>query len=422
MSSAARPALVELLVSAFQAGLAELDPADLVERALDPPARGLAALRGPGATGRIALLAVGKAALAMARGARRAWGDRIEGGLVVTIDGPGADEGALGGIEVCRAAHPIPDERSVAAAEAALALAGGLGPDDQLLALVSGGASALLAAPPLGVPLADKRALVAALLDAGAPIHDVNLVRRHLSRVKGGRVAAATAPAAVLTLILSDVIGGLPHDIGSGPTVPDPTRLDDALAALRRWAPAYAHLAPALAGSPPRRAGPPPEARVLAEPATLAERTAAALCRAGLRARAAPAEQGEARVMTERRIALARALSPGEAIVLACEPTLALPARRGAGGRAGWVALAAMRALPPDTALLCAASDGVDGSSGAAGAVVTRAAADAAGADAIDAALTGFDDAPLHRALGTRIEGAPTGHNLADLHIVARAL
>jgi hydroxypyruvate reductase len=105
-------------------------------------------------------------------------------------------------------------------------------------------------------------------------------------------------------------------------------------------------------------------------------------------------------------------------VAIPCEPTLALPAHRGSGGRAGWVALAAMRGLPPDTALLCAASDGVDGTSGAAGAAVTS--ADAADPAAIEAALKAFDDAPLHRALGTSLEGAPTGHNLTDLHIVAR--
>jgi len=123
VSSAVRPALRELLVSAFLAGLAEIDPADLVERALAPT---------EGARGRVALLAVGKAALAMARGAGRAWGDRIAAGLVVTVDGAGAGDGEPRGVEVRRAAHPVPDERSVAAAEAALALATALAPADQL--------------------------------------------------------------------------------------------------------------------------------------------------------------------------------------------------------------------------------------------------------------------------------------------------
>ncbi|WP_437338247.1 DUF4147 domain-containing protein [Sorangium sp. So ce394] len=424
--SAALDALRAALVSAFRAGLAELDPAGLVERALDAEA---GARRG-----RVVVIAAGKAALGMARGALRSWGDGIAGGLAVTVADPATpardphvaqvdpEEAALRPLRLMRAAHPIPDARSVEAAEAALAAATALGPDDLLLALISGGASALLAAPPEGVSLADKQALVAALLEGGAPIQEVNLVRRHLSRIKGGRLAAAAAPARVLTLLMSDVVGGLPHDISSGPTVPDPTRVEDALAALHRRAPRLARLAPALSESLKPADARLVEARVLADPDKLAERVAAALADgAGLRAVAAPAEDGDARAIVERRLALARALARGEAVVIPCEPTLALPARRGAGGRAGWIALAAMRDLPPGVALLCAASDGADGSSGAAGAVVARSAAAAMDDRAIDAALAGFDDAAAHRALGTRVETGPTGHNLTDLHIVARA-
>ncbi|WP_437562642.1 DUF4147 domain-containing protein [Sorangium sp. So ce542] len=424
--SAALDALRAALVSAFRAGLAELDPAGLVERALDAEA---GARRG-----RVVVIAAGKAALGMARGALRSWGDGITGGLAVTVADPATpargphvapsdpEEAALRPLRLMRAAHPIPDARSVEAADAALAAAAALGPDDLLLALISGGASALLAAPPEGVSLADKQALVAALLEGGAPIQEVNLVRRHLSRIKGGRLAAAAAPARVLTLLMSDVVGGLPHDISSGPTVPDPTRVEDALAALHRRAPRLARLAPALSESLKPADARLVDARVLADPDELAERVAAALAdSAGLRAVAAPAEDGDARAMVERRLALARALAPGEAVVIPCEPTLALPARRGAGGRAGWIALAALRDLPPDVALLCAASDGADGSSGAAGAVVAQPAAAAMDDRAIDAALTAFDDAAAHRALGTRVETGPTGHNLTDLHIVARA-
>ncbi|WP_437593268.1 DUF4147 domain-containing protein [Sorangium sp. So ce1000] len=413
------------LVSAFRAGLAELDPAGLVERALDAEA----GARG----GRVFVIAAGKAAPGMARGALRRWGDRIAGGLVISVAAPAPaardektsptdpEEAALRPLRLMRAAHPIPDARSVDAAEAALAVAAALGPDDLLVALLSGGASALLAAPPPGVSLADKQAVVAALLEAGAPIQDVNLVRRHLSRIKGGRLAAAAAPARVLTLLMSDVVGGLPHDVGSGPTVPDPTRVEEALAALDRWAPRFARLAPAFSESLKPADARRVDARLLADPDKLAERVAVALAdRTGLRAAAAPAEDGDARTIVERRLALARTLAPGEAAVIPCEPTLALPSERGAGGRAGWIALAALRGLPPDVALLCAASDGVDGSSGAAGAAVARAAAAAMDDSTIDAALARFDDAVVHRALGTRVETGATGHNLTDLHIVAR--
>ncbi|WP_438010309.1 glycerate kinase [Sorangium sp. So ce321] len=423
--SAALDGLRAALVTALRDGLAELDPAGLVERALD------AEVAAPG--GRVFVVAAGKAALGMARGALRSWGDRVAGGLAVTVatpavparDQPSAlvdpEEAALRPLRVMRAAHPIPDARSVDAAEAALAVAAALGPGDLLLALISGGASALLAAPPAGVSLAEKQALVAALLEGGAPIQEVNLVRRHLSRIKGGRLAAAAAPARVLTLLMSDVVRGLPHDISSGPTVPDPTRVEEALAALERWAPQLSRLAPALSESLKPADAPLLGARMLADPDRLAERVAAALAaRTGLRAVAAPAEDGDARAMVERRLALARRLAPGEAAVIPCEPTLSLPAQRGAGGRAGWIALAALRGLPPDVALLCAASDGADGSSGAGGAVVASAAATAMDDRTIDAALARFDDAAVHRALGTRVETGPTGHNLTDVHIVAR--
>ncbi|WP_437692502.1 DUF4147 domain-containing protein [Sorangium sp. So ce176] len=424
--SAALDGLRAALVGALRAGLAELDPAGLVERAIDAEAAT--------PSGRVVVIAAGKAALGMAQGALRSrWADRIAGGLAVTVAaaalsardphaaGSDPDEAALRPLQVMRAAHPIPDDRSMAAAATALAIVAALGPDDLLLALISGGASALLSAPPPGVSLADKQALVAALLEGGAPIQDVNLVRRHLSRIKGGRLAAAAAPARVLTLLMSDVVGGLPHDISSGPTVPDPTRVEEARAALDRWAPQLSRLAPALSESLKPADAPLLETRLLAGPEELAERVAAALAaRTGLRAVAAAAEEGDARAIVERRLALARALAPGEAAVIPCEPTLALPAERGAGGRAGWIALAALRDLPPDVVLLCAATDGADGSSGAAGAVVARAAAAAMDDRAIEAALARFDDAAAHRALGTRLEIGPTGHNLTDVHIVAR--
>lgn len=419
------------LVDALRAGLAELDPAGLVERALG--ARDAPDVDAGASSGRVVVLAAGKAALGMARGALRAWGDRIAGGLAVTVAAPAPcardvqaatsdpEEAALRPLRVLRAAHPIPDGRSVDAAAAALAIADALGPDDLLLALVSGGASALLAAPPPGVSLADKQALVTALLEGGAPIQEVNLVRRHFSRIKGGRLAAAAAPARVLTLLMSDVVGGLPHDISSGPTVPDPSRVEEARAALERRAPQLSRLAPALSESLKPADAPIVEARMLADPERLAERVAAALAaQTGLRAVAAPAEDGDARAIAARRLALARALAPGEAVVIPCEPTIALPAERGAGGRAGWIALAALRDLPPDVALLCAASDGADGSSGAAGAVVDSALATAMDPRAIEAALARFDDAAAHRALGTRLDLGPTGSNLTDVHIVAR--
>jgi hydroxypyruvate reductase len=399
------------LRAALDEALMALDPAALVRAALPgaPPVRG-----------RVVVIAAGKAAPAMARGALARWPDRVADALVITV--PPLPAGAAldprGRARVRGAAHPIPDERSVAAATEALAMAGALGPDDLLLALISGGASALLAAPPDGMTLAEKQGVVAALLDRGVAIRDVNLVRRHLSRIKGGRLARAAAPADTLTLLVSDVIGGAAPDIGSGPTVADPSTVEEARAVVARAGlPALPWLAESLKPGEPARAG----ARILADPATLGRVLGDALRRRGMRVTVDPPEEGDAAAVVARRLARAATLVPGEAVVIPCEPTISLPAARGRGGRAGWIALAASRGLPPGVVLLCAASDGCDGSSGAAGAMVTREDAARAGDDAIDAALDSCDDASVHRALGTHLAGGPTGQNLADVHVLARA-
>lgn len=395
----------DALAGALREALATVDPAEATRAALhaEAPPRG-----------RVLLVAAGKAAPAMAAGALAAWGARIDEGLVVSNAGAAMDAR----ITVRVAPHPMPDERSVAAADEALARAARLGEGDLLLALISGGASALLAAPPAGTTLAEKQALVSALLDRGVEIREVNLVRRHASRVKGGRLARAAAPARVLTLATSDVIGGAPHDIGSGPSVADPTTLDDARWVLERAgiaAPAW------LEESLKPSDGPGAQTRVVLDPSALGCALGAALARRGLMVHVDPPEAGDAHDVVERRLARAARLAPGEAVVVACEPTIALPAARGRGGRAGWIALAAMRRLPPGVTLLCAASDGVDGSSGAAGAIVR--AEDAARIEGaqIDAAIAGYDDASAHEALGTHLAGGPTGHNLADVHALIKA-
>lgn len=414
-----------LLIGALREALSDLDPARLVREALPPL---------PPKRARVRVIAAGKAAVAMARGALERWPDRIEDALVVTVD-PLATAPDTPRITSMAAAHPVPDERSVAAAEEALARAASLGPNDLLVALISGGASALLSAPPRGMPLADKQALVAALLSRGAPIHEVNLVRRHLSRIKGGRLALAAAPARVLTLLLSDVIGGALHDVGSGPTVPDPTTVEEARSIVHRFVPEFTALSlleesikpeteVTLVGALTRI---PLETRVraqlLADPAALSRAVGAKLERAGLRVAIEAPESDDASDVVERRIERARALGPGEAVVIACEPLLRLPRERGRGGRAGWIALAAMRRLPAGVTLLCGASDGVDGNGGNGGAVVLGGALLSAGVDdaAIDAALRGFDDATIHAALGSHLEGGASGHNLTDVHVLARS-
>jgi hydroxypyruvate reductase len=415
----ARP-LRELLPAAFRQALADLDPARLVCEALPEVAPG---------RGRVRVIAAGKAALGMTRGALERWPERIDDALVITVD-PLPAELCHPRIAARAAAHPVPDGRSVAAAEEALARAASLGPDDLLIALISGGASALLAAPRQGMPIAEKQALVTALLDRGAPIQAVNLVRRHLSRIKGGRLALAATPARVLTLILSDVIGGAPHDVGSGPTVPDPTTVSEAAAILRRFAPelrAEALLEESVKPETEVLPGVPfgrrIDARILADPTALARALGSQLARAGLEVSIEGPEEVDADLIVERRIARAASLRRGEAVVIACEPLLRLPSCRGRGGRAGFIALAAMRRLSPGVAMLCGASDGVDGTSGAGGAVVEGDAAlwQGVGDAAIDDALERFDDAAIHQRLGSHIEGGASGHNLTDVHVLARA-
>jgi glycerate 2-kinase len=412
-------ALRRALEGAFREGLADLDPAGLVARALpEKPPEGA----------RVRIVAAGKAAAGMARGALERWGDRVEATLVVTVEGAKVDwEGlALRSTpEVTHAAHPLPDERSRRAALAALDLARGMGPDDLLLALVSGGCSSLVALPAEGLGLDDKRRVVRALLEGGAPIQDCNLVRRHLSRIKGGRLAVAAAPAAVWTFVIGDVIGGALADIGSGPTVPDPSTTAEARAVLARYAPALLgegvdrHLVdtPSRSSFPARL-----EATLLAGPEDLGRVVAARLAALGFTVTTGSPEGGDVHAVVARRIAKAAELDRGAAFVMPCEPTVTLPERRGLGGRAGWVALRAMRELPPGVALLCGASDGADGSSGLAGAVVSPLAARGAYASWLDRALAEFDDARAHRALGTAIDTGPTGQNLADVHILARCV
>lgn len=406
---AGRAALTATLRAALAEGLAELEPGALVQAALPPL---------PPKHARVVVVAAGKAAAAMARGALARWSGRIDRVLVVTAAGVDASEVAAGAatvaVEVLHAAHPLADARSVAAAERALELAAALGPRDLLLALVSGGASALLAAPLASSSLPDKLRVVRALLDAGAPIREVNTVRRHLSRIKGGRLAAAAHPARVLSLVVSDVIGGEPWDVGSGPTVADPTTAADARAVLQRRTPSLAavDLAPPCGALRAR-------ARIVAGPDDLARAVARALARRGFAARALPGDEGDVDAIAASRVACARRLAPGEALVIPSEPTVTLPAVKGRGGRAGRTALAAARSLPVGVALLCAATDGVDGTSGHAGALVTRDdfIDDAA---AVDDALARFDDGPLHERLGTALPGGATGHNLTDVHVLAR--
>jgi len=185
----------------------------------------------PAAGGRTLVIGAGKGAAAMAKVVEERWSGPLEG-LVVTRYGHGAE---CKRIEVVEAAHPVPDEAGRGAAARMLQMVGNLSETDLVLCLISGGGSALLALPADGIALEQKQAINKALLKSGAAIADMNCVRKHLSAIKGGRLALACAPARVVTLLISDVPGDDPGVIASGPTLPDPTTCAEALAILRKY-------------------------------------------------------------------------------------------------------------------------------------------------------------------------------------------
>lgn len=213
----------DLLRRMFDAAVASAQPALCVPPHLPTPRQ----LEG----GRLIVIGAGKASAAMAEAVEAHWSGPLSG-LVVTRYGYGAP---CSRIEIVEAAHPVPDAAGLEAAQRMLELVRGLKPEDTVLCLISGGGSALLPMPLPGLTLEDKQAINQALLQSGATIGEMNCVRRHLSAIKGGRLAAACHPARVITLLMSDVPGDSPVDIASGPTVADPSTCADALAIVRRY-------------------------------------------------------------------------------------------------------------------------------------------------------------------------------------------
>ncbi|HEU0300816.1 MAG TPA: DUF4147 domain-containing protein, partial [Longimicrobium sp.] len=332
---------------------------------------------------RVLVIGAGKAAARMAAGALEVLGERIAGGTVTTKDGHGA---ALPRIDVWEAAHPVPDTRGMAGATEALRLAREAGPRDLVLCLLSGGASALWASPAPGVTLTQLQEVTDALLRSGATIQEINTVRKHLSRIGGGWLARAAAPARVVALAVSDVVGGAPDVIASGPTVPDPTTYADALEVLmerevRAPASVLAHLQAGDAGELPEtpRPGDPCFARasihLIAGNRDALEGAARAAERLGYRARIVADDlEGEASGAGEQVALLAtnaraeRAAAP-LALLLGGETTVTVRGG-GRGGRNQELALAVAIELEGVEGVLAASlgTDGTDGPTDAAGA------------------------------------------------------
>jgi glycerate 2-kinase len=416
------------------AALAAVEPASLVATALaDPPVRQTLVERGRP----VHLLAGGKAAAAMAQAALERLGASVRRGLVV-VPADGA-VGALPVVRVMRAGHPVPTEGSVRAADAALELAAATGPGASLVVLLSGGASALLAAPAARVTLADKQAVTRRLLEGGADVTALNAVRKHCSRLKGGGLLRAARRADVVwTFVLSDVLNDDLATIGSGPTVADPSTFEDALAVLDRLA-LRAHVPPGVVrhleagrrGEIPEtmKPGDPLLARsrtiVLGNNGTAVEAARRAAEALGYATTVLPPLTGDAAGAGRAIVAGLRALpgSGAAALVAGAEPTVQV-VPGGRGGRAQHLALAAALALGDLRAVVLAAgTDGIDGPTDAAGALVDGglvARASAAGID-LRGALDRTDSHPALDALGALVRTGPTGTNVSDLVVALRA-
>ncbi len=390
------------------ATLGEVDPERVVRRRL------LRSL--PFDTSRgVVVVAFGKAARPMIEGAYAALGASIRRSCVVIPEGT-PRPAARRGLVVHEAPHPLPDERSVRAAKAVERLV--RTSDFPVLALVSGGASSLVAWPNEGLSLEKKRQVVASLLGSGAPIQDVNLVRRHLSRVKGGGLLRALGGPHIHSLVISDVVGGRASDVGSGPSMASPSDVRHARTVAARWL-GHTHLplqpCVGLADPLARRAS----HTILISPRSFAVRVARALARTGLGARVERAAASSLDALAIHLVARAHALASGEAIVLAAEPTLAVPrGARGRGGRASHLAVVVGPELPSGVTLLSLATDGVDGSSGHAGAEVSRATF-RGNLRAARHALATFDAGAFVCDLGVHVD-VPRGHNLTDVILLAR--
>lgn len=411
-----------VLRAAFDAAVAAADPRHVLARHLPDRPRG-----------RCVVVGAGKAAAVMAASVEAAWPDVALSGCVVTRYGHAVPTRR---IEVIEAAHPVPDANSEYAARRILRSVHGLDPDDLVLALISGGGSSLLALPADGLTLADKQAVNRALLASGATIGEMNVVRKHLSAIKGGRLAAAAAPARVVTLAISDVPGDDPAVIASGPTVPDPTSFADARAIVARYriAPPNA-VAARLARDDDETPKPGSLAHatydLIATPAMALLAAAAAARAAGL----APlilgdALEGESREMGTVMAGIARSvrdhaqpLAPPALLLSGGETTVTIGAGpAGRGGRNTEFLLALAVALRGTPGIWAAAgdTDGIDGTEDAAGAIVTPDTLARAAVIGIDpgAVLACHDSYGLFDAMGDLIRTGPTLTNVNDIRAI----
>jgi hydroxypyruvate reductase len=417
----------------FDAALAAAQVRPLVLRALE---------RVPPPAGQLIVVGAGKASGAMAEAVEAAWGDRVNGGFVVVKDGHLAPTRR---VRLVEAGHPVPDERGVAAAREILALASRAGDGDLVLALVSGGASALTPAPAPPITLADKQAVTRLLLAAGADIGQLNAVRKHCSLFKGGQLARAAAPARVVALLLSDVIGDPLDVIGSGPTAPDASTFADALAVLDQFAllervPASvrARLEGGARGEITETPKPDDplfdrvQNVIVGNNQVVVKAAVARAAALGCRPHVLTAAlRGEARQAARDLVAVGRAVAEGRgpvappACLIAAGETTVTVRGGGRGGRCQEFTLAA--ALEMDGAkemvVLAAGTDGTDGPTDAAGAIADGESARRAREVGDDprARLDDNDSHPLFVRLGDLVVTGPTNTNLLDVYLLVVA-
>jgi glycerate 2-kinase len=417
MSANPRQLLLDMLQAAITAAL----PEHCVPPCLPPPPRG-----------RTVVVGAGKASAAMARAVEQNWPGELSG-LIVTRYGHAVPTTR---IEIVEAAHPVPDAAGSAAAERILRMVQGLTEDDLVLCLISGGGSALLALPAPGLTLADKQAVNKALLRSGATIGEMNCVRKHLSAIKGGRLALAAAPAQIVSLMISDVPNDDPAVVASGPTVADPTSAADALAILEKYRidgphAVLAHLRRGADETPK-----PGDARlarivnrIIATPLQSLEAAAVIARAAGV----APlilsdSIEGEARDVALVHAAIARhcarhgqPIAPPCVILSGGETTVTVRGK-GRGGRNAEFLLALAVALEglPGIDALAADTDGIDGTEDNAGAILApdslaRAAARGVSAKALLADNDGYG---FFDVLGDLVVTGPTFTNVNDFRAI----
>lgn len=407
----------------FEAAIASAQPAVCVPAFLPEPGS---------VKGRFIVIGAGKASAAMALAVENAWPGPLEG-LVVTRYGYGAP---CQRIEIAEAAHPVPDAAGEAAARRMLALVSDLTEDDVVLCLISGGGSALLPLASPGLSLSDEQALNRSLLACGASISEMNVVRRHLSAIKGGRLGAACHPAQVITLLISDVPGDRPIDIASGPTVPDPSTCADALAIVRRFGIAPPPAALALLESGEGESVKPGDSRlaraqthIVAAPQLALEAAAALARKAGYAAHIlGDALEGEARdvgkILGGIALQTAERQQPFRApcvLISGGETTVTLRGQ-GRGGRNVECLLSLAVTLDghPRVHALAGDTDGVDGAEEIAGAIAgpdTLARAWAAGLRPRDS-LANNDAHGFFGTLGDVVITGPTRTNVNDFRAV----